>query len=337
MDHSSANNGSIEIVIDKTNRWNMRSPEWVASFHPDSDREYFRSMYRWPKEALGSISEWKRLGKSGSGIEWKGNIIADHVVIDIDYKTTHDTLIGITKPLSQAIEAFCPSNTFGIYASGSGIHVHFSKELFGIDPSPDVPHITKYVAMCLEGHISNTYKVTIDTMLYHQSGTYRMPLSMNPKVGRRKILLYGRFDDNFESTEPVLSYMANYSPPKKAHKPAVTSDVPQVTPCMTQVWNDGYAVNKERYGRHETVMALASWFVFNHMPKDIAYQSILSWIEKANIPYDQPDTLKVIEDVYAGKYFFGCHANIPSKHCLTSCRLYDRKNNPSSSGYRKKT
>lgn len=294
-------------------------------------------MYRWPKQALKYIEEWKRNGKTSSGIEWKGDLLPDVVVIDIDYKTTHDELISLSKPLSEAIEKFCPPNTFGIYASGTGIHVHFSKDLFGIAPSPDVPAITKYVAMCLEGHISNHYPVTIDRQLYHQTGSYRLPMSINPKVGRRKTLLYGRFDDTFVETEPVLAYMANYAPPKKAHKSSVTGDLPEVTPCMSTVWSDGYELNKERYGRHETVMSLAAWFVFNHMPKDVAMMAIHSWIERSNVPYDQSDTVRVINDAYAKKFFFGCSSHIPSQHCVESCKLYDRKNHTGRSGHRKKT
>jgi hypothetical protein len=106
-----------------------------------------------------------------------------------------------------------------------------------------------------------------------------------------------------------------------------------VTPCMDILWHMGFETAKDLYGRHDIIMSLASWFVFNHMPKDIATQSIFTWMERSGVPYDSRDTARVIEDAYQRKFRFHCDAHIPNQHCQTHCKLYDRKNNKGSSSY----
>jgi hypothetical protein len=328
MDHSSAS--LIELVFNKTDRWNMRMPDQVSSYIP-TNTEVYRSMYRWPVEAFDMIDEWKRMGKGNSGTSWAGNMIPDDIIIDLDLKlNSEEELNKEADEFYNAIGKFCPSDRFAIFNSGTGLHVHFCKSLFDIKPSPDVPYITKHVANALQRHIQIYKPCAIDTSIYHQVACYRMIGSINPKTGTRKRFLGGKYPFTFG--EPVLRYMADYvvvEKPKHIQQTNVT-EYPAMTPCMTKLWQLGFAHAKQEHGRHNTVLALAAWMLFNNMPKDVAEMSIINWIERSNITYDQHDTLRCIKEVYDGKVKFGCSSQILSTYCMSHCKLYERKNSFSS-------
>lgn len=312
----------------------MRMPTQVSSYIPNNKDEVYRSMYRWPAEAIDMLEHWSQVGKGNSGTSWTGNMIPDDIIVDLDLKLGSDEeLEQEAEEFYQAIAKFCPTDRFAIFNSGTGLHVHFCKSLFDIKPSPDVPYITKYVANALQGHIRHNKNCTIDTSIYHQAACYRMIGSVNPKTGTRKRLVNGNYP--FTTGEPVLRYMADYvvvEKPKHIHQTNVT-EYPAMTPCMTKLWQLGFAHAKDHHGRHNTVLALAAWMLFNNMPQDIAELSIISWIEKSNIAYDQHDTFRCIKEVYDGKVRFGCSSQILSTYCMSHCKLYDRKNNTSSKVY----
>lgn len=324
MDHSLT--GLIEIVFDKKDRWNMRRPEMVSSYIPLSVEAY-RSMYQWPVEALDMINEWKHVGKLNSGLSWTGNMIPDDVVIDLDLKLDSEHLQIEADLFYDAIAKFCPTDRFAIYNSGTGLHVHFCKSLFDIKPSPDVPIVTKHVAKAIEGHIKINKSCSIDTSIYHQAACYRVIGSINPKTGTRKRFLGGKYP--FIHGEPVLRYMADYVIIEKPKQREVSQvlEYPAMTPCMSKLWQLGFAHAKDNHGRHNTVLALAAWMLFNNMPQDIAELSIINWIERSKIAYDNPDTIRCIKEVYDHKVRFGCSSQILSTYCMSHCKLYDRKNN----------
>ena len=348
MDHYST--GSlVEIVIDKVDRWNMLDDEAFEQFKIDyssSDdnpfvfrNEVYRSMYRYPKGAKDIIDQWKKYGKAKANIDWARPMIADDIVIDLDLKLfSDDELLWHAEEYYEAIARFCPTDSFGIYNSGTGLHVHFDKALFNIAPSVHVPKVTKHIAESIERHIKLTMPCNIDKSIYHRSACYRYPGSLNPKTRTHKRLVRGV--DKYDTREPLLEYMGVYAlaevkttmaTPIDTHKSY--GDYPKVTPCMSKLWELGFKHAKQAHGRHGTVLALASWMSFNNMPKDLAQIAIIQWIEAGNITYDKRDTLRCIDEAYAGKVRFGCHSEILETYCMNHCKLYDRKNTTSSQIY----
>jgi len=310
----------------------MMAPEQVLSYTPDDRTETYRSMYLWPNRATEIVSRWKHVGKSNSGTSWDEEMIPDEVVIDLDLKlSSQQELEEQAEQYYEAIAKFCPTDRFAIFSSGTGLHVHFCKSLFNIQPSKNVPYITKQVALAIERHISINKPCAIDTSIYHQVACYRMIGSINPKTNTRKRLLGGNYP--FTPGHHVLSYMADYVVPEPVRHRPVETEYPAVTPCMTKLWQLGFEHAKNHHGRHNTVLALASWMVYNNMPKDIAELSIINWIEQTNIPYDRNDTIRSINEAYQRKVRFGCSSEILSTYCMSHCKLYDRKNNQSSKVY----
>lgn len=331
----------IEIVLNKTNRWNMID---AASYnngqlaHKSID-EWYRSMYRYPLSASNILHQWKTLGKVQANIEWAGLMIADDIVIDLDLKLfSDDELLWQADQYYDAIARFCPTDSFCIYNSGTGLHVHFDKKLFNIAPSVHVPKVTKHIAESIERHINIAMPCKIDKSIYHKSACYRVPGSINPKTGTRKKAIRGT--TVFDTQEPALEYMGVYA--LAEIKTQVSSTIspspsygnyPAVTPCMTKLWELGFMSAKQNHGRHATVLAMASWMLFNNMPKDVAQIAIINWIEASNLTYDKHDTLRCIDEAYARKVRFGCHSEILQTYCMNHCKLYDRKNTTSSKIY----
>jgi hypothetical protein len=338
MEHSS-NDYLIELVFDKNNRWNMRSSQDIDSIHFDNHTEVYRSMYGYPHSAIDILKQYKLVGKPNAGVVWAGPMIADDIIVDLDLKLFNDDeLLWQAEQYWDAIARFCPTTNFAIYNSGTGLHVHFDKKLFNIAPSVHVPKITKHIALSIERHIALTMPCKIDQSIYHSSACYRMAGSVNPKTRTRKKLVGGKYP--FGDTEPLLEYMGVYalheiktSMATPTIEPKSNGNYPAVTPCMTKLWELGFKHAKDTHGRHNTVLALASWMLFNNMPKDIAASSIIGWIEASGFTYDKRDTIRCINEAYARKVRFGCHSDILQPYCMTHCKLYDRKNATSSKIY----
>lgn len=326
--------------------------------------EWFRSHWRYPESALAHLKEYGTLGINKEKKKaYEGNYILDHVILDFDIKgETHeeyeeklDLFTGIlyewwrTNVVEDKMEeAIIP------FFSGTGFHLLYHKMCFDIPPSNALPKIVKatmdnYFKERCQPFIEQGFD--FDPMVYTTTSAVRMPYTINPKSGLYKTPLVhpaqvidlpdcaeNPLPSDFNRPFKGNGQMIRFQPKEKDQKEITVNEVQtkmnigkdqneyDVAPCMHSIWNMGAEQAKAYYGRHATVLRLASWFRFQSMPLDAAKASIIAWLESSGITYDKADTYRVVEDVYNNfLHTFGCRDTILAENCKKNCKFYDNK------------
>jgi hypothetical protein len=184
----------------------------VPADTPDS----YVSMFRF---SPGLVDHIRTLGSvSGNG---EMECYADFVWFDIDQSDLTAALANARQILVN-LDAISPalSESAVVYFSGSkGFHLGIPSQLFGLEPSVDLPAKIKRIALAIAKEVS------IDTSIYEKNRLWRVPNTINSKSGLYKIpLTYDEFatwsiDQIKEKAKtphgearPLLTFEGQYEP-----------------------------------------------------------------------------------------------------------------------------
>jgi len=284
----------------------------------------YRSTYIYGEDAL----EFSKENNSIKG--FVGNRAIDNIILDVDKADNSD---NFTLSVAQSIcmELKDGDIPFRPFFSGTGYHILIPNKVFDFKKSKDLPYIVKNT-------IKNIFP-DIDHSILMRSGIYRVVSTINKKSGLRKIPLYKKelFDFNTEQIKELAKGLREdyWKAPESMEeegtlKSFIIEEVPEirtlssfpepvnVVSCVQKMFHEG----PQQGQRHKTVLRMASHFMRNGIPSDIAKAGILLW---NNNMLENEEIMRIVEQVYKNKYRYSCNDVMMKEYCSTRCMYYKRK------------
>ena len=289
------------------------------------DEALFRSTYLYDDDAMDYVNS------KGSLRDFFGKRYIDKIIIDIDKKDNSDELTQ-----SKAIDIVNKLEDFGIYDnsyiiffSGTGYHITVTNDVFGFEPSPDLPLKVKSTLVKLFPEV--------DAAVYIRTAIYRVQHTINKKKDLYKIPLTKEELMNFEpkriqSMEQNGRYDFTYIPleGKNQLNKYIINDLPKIismksvvepknnVPCVQDMLMKG----PREGGRAKTALRIASHFRRHGIPSDFAKLSLLHWNNKS---LNDKKIIDIVENTYNYGYQHACSDEIMREHCKTNCIHFQRK------------
>ena len=289
------------------------------------DEALFRSTYLYDDDAMDYVNS------KGSLRDFFGKRYIDKIIIDIDKKDNSDELTQ-----SKAIDIVNKLEDFGVYNnsyiiffSGTGYHITVANDVFGFEPSPDLPLKVKSTLVKLFPEV--------DAAVYIRTAIYRVQHTINKKKDLYKIPLTKEELMNFEpkriqSMAQNGRYDFTYTPleGKNQLNKYIINDLPKIismksvvepknnVPCVQDMLMKG----PREGGRAKTALRIASHFRRHGIPSDFAKLSLLHWNNKS---LNDKKIIDIVENTYNYGYQHACSDEIMREHCKTNCIHFQRK------------
>ena len=289
------------------------------------DEALFRSTYLYDDDAMDYVNS------KGSLRDFFGKRYIDKIIIDIDKKDNSDELTQ-----SKAIDIVNKLEDFGIYDnsyiiffSGTGYHITVTNDVFGFEPSPDLPLKVKSTLVKLFPEV--------DAAVYIRTAIYRVQHTINKKKDLYKIPLTKEELMNFEPKRiqgmaQDGRYDFTYTPleGKNQLNKYIINDLPKIismksvvepknnVPCVQDMLMKG----PREGGRAKTALRIASHFRRHGIPSDFAKLSLLHWNNKS---LNDKKIIDIVENTYNYGYQHACSDEIMREHCKTNCIHFQRK------------
>jgi Primase C terminal 1 (PriCT-1) len=322
------------------NRNKVESIEWVLSnIPPNNPRECYHSLYRFDNSVKDHL---KQHGKMSHVDQLPVDI--PYVPFDIDSKNLDDALNDcrfLIDYLEQTWE-ISPKN-LRVYFSGSkGFHLYVPKQLFGWQPSPQLPLIIRGIAKKLIDE-----NIETDMSIYNHNRLWRIENTINRKKGLYKIpIRMSEFQHNLTieeieekaknpvvddfsidptELEPMSELMAMYERERGnlRKKPAFkhSDDAPSVNlPCIRKLLE---GVGKGN--RNEVAYRLASYYRKEAISQAATLIELSQWNSKNSPSMNDEELERTVSSAYSSKSKYGCNDPILSKYCDDSCPVKKKR------------
>ena len=289
------------------------------------DEALFRSTYLYDDDAMDYVNS------KGSLRDFFGKRYIDKIIIDIDKKDNSDELTqSKTIEIVNKLEDFgVYNNSYIIFFSGTGYHITVTNDVFGFEPSPDLPLKVKSTLVKLFPEI--------DAAVYIRTAIYRVQHTINKKKDLYKIPLTKEELTNFnpdriKSMAKNGRYDFTYTPLEgdKQLSKYIINDLPKIismksvveprnnVPCVQDMLMKG----PREGGRAKTALRIASHFRRHGIPSDFAKLSLLHWNNKS---LNDHKIVDIVENTYNYGYQHACSDEIMREHCKTNCIHFLRK------------
>lgn len=304
---------------------------------PESPVECYTSMFRFTEKYK------THCGKTGSvrNIE-SFSCYCDYLWFDIDDDNLEDARIRCIDLLAR-IEAEFKVTTAVIFFSGSkGFHIGIPSELFGAEPRPELPRIFKKMAQDVAGDIR------IDTAIYEKNRLWRLPNSINKRLGLFKIplsyvelaqndagsikkLASGRREIDQDTSiaqkrSEALSSLYDSIVSSLNQEEKQTDNKPNIDfskinrPCIEKLLE-----GVEKGERNEVGIRLADHFKKQEHPLEGTVLILKKWNERNNPPLPETQIGAIVNSAYTGDYDYGCKDLILKAVCSSDCPLRREK------------
>lgn len=290
----------------------------------NSKQSLFRSYFAFDEK----IKEHLKNRKTPSG--YIGNFYLTDIILDIDLGG--DSLLGcqqrLVATLNTLIKDFnLTEENYIVWYSGTGFHIQIP-DIFNFTVSPTLP---QQVKATVEHYFPNA-----DTKPINARGLIRVGFTLNEKSGLYKTpipdeWLWNNLDEN--KLKELASVFKPYAVPYDTNVETfedkiidVTAkkemDLPSHNPtnlvtCMQVLYNEG----ENRGSRHESIMRLTSWQRRNGTP----LQATVAMMKQFAPSLDGYEVERIVTDVYAKGYQYGCNDKIMRKYCDAKCIFHKNK------------
>jgi len=308
---------------------------------PTDTPDCFTSLYRFG-------AEYKQLCEETGSVKGAAKLrcYSDYLWFDIDACTLTDALED-ARGLVRHIEEIDHDLTgqLSIYFSGAkGFHIGVPADLFGWEPSVDLPNVHKSLAKQIAGDIP------IDSTIYEHNRLWRIPNTKNRKSGLFKVpltidqLLDWEIDEikrhaSTPTDRPTLppSTSAHLAPNERLsmmYQEAVSSlrkPQPQGSAHLTSMERPCYrqllqGVDKGK--RNEAAIRLATaWKKAGETP-DRTLLLLSEWNQHNRPPLPDQDLEPICRSAFEGPYDYGCNDPLLAALCDSSCELKRKSAKP---------
>lgn len=313
-------NRYVELTNDVQNRGNIRSVESLRSVDPRNGEEWYRSLYIYDREMV----EYGRIQG------FQGRVYPDFIPIDVD----GENALNITRGIILTLEDFrVPDYAYKVFFSGRGFHICLAPELFGFQPSRNLPKTVKDTMIKFFPDADD---------IFDRTRIFRLPNSINKKSGLYKILLTYR--EMHDATMDQIEEMAKEPRTDNTHYEIFTeeekSEISQVFHpiednvskskivafdpeidqfhCFLEMLNEG-AVKGHR---HNVLLRILSHMHRHHYPKWATHSVAREWMGDEMEDYGAQQFETDVDSVYSKHYMFGCKDTEKLLRCNPRCKLY---------------
>lgn len=254
---------------------------------------------------------------------YMGNYATDYIVLDID---DHSKLKSVIEKLDVLLE-----DKYIPFFSGRGFHILFHSDMFGFEPSPNLPAVVKATVKSLFPEV--------DASIYSKSAIYRLAHTVNQKTGLYKIPLYRnelddleyikelakspRLDFNYSEYDLIgdgrLKEYIHYSTPKENIREAF--EPIKIATCIHNIHNSGPIKGK----RHQSLLVLASHFRRHGIPYEATYNALKAWLSKNSEGFPEEEFKEIVSKVYNVGYTYSCNHPLLKEHCSPQCIYFRNK------------
>jgi len=316
-----------QVIGKKTNRGKLIELSHFKNvvYEYGQDTSIFRSVF-----IYADRDEVKKIrGKSVK--YYDGLYDIDELPIDIDKGDNSDEyVLSKTRSIvSRLQDNGLDFDVFNVYFSGSGYHIHISRDAFGFVPGKDLPWIAKKT-------VENMFGGDIDLSIYSRTSLIRAAFSCSEKTGLYKIPLTEEElfmlnwrgihelaktrHGSIQSIGCVRPILKHYIPD---HVPTVRSlgtviEPYKVATCIQKLYNDG----PREGSRNQTMLRLISHFKRSGIPSEAAKAGLLQWNKNS---LDEKKVLEAVENGYGKPYKYGCNDKMMRDKCDTRCIFFKNK------------
>lgn len=309
----------VELTNDFKKRGNLVPVEELKNKDFSKD-QWFRSVYLFDNNII------KHMETTGSVARYDGIVYPEFIPIDIDNHPkvlTVDILRSILLDLSDL--GIDLESDIHIYFSGRGFHVILPVQLFGFQPSAELPTIVKATMINLFGN-------NIDTAIYDKLRLFRLPNSINKKTGLYKIpiTIQEAFNRKIEYFKELAKEPRNMELP----------DLSEVEPKLKKrvihpklKIQNGFSVHTYKFHcihsmlaekpepgyRHNYLLRLASHFKREGYAPHLTRTILKDWVGK---DFPEIELYKIVEDIYKAEYNYSCQDPILKSRCSKDCIFY---------------
>lgn len=292
----------------------------------------YRSVFLYDEEGADSVRENKS-PKDFIGPQWCDLVPVD---IDLGQNTPEFTLSKARMWFQHLCDTGLDDDQIAIYFSGTGYHLFFSSDAFGIKPDPDYAYMLKETM----NNLAKEGDLVIDQAVYSKTSVIRAEHTLNRKSGLFKIPLskeelFMKNPDqikelaktqrvNFPSPEPgadgeLARFVVRSVPEIRQLSSGKSRDRKEIATCMHSLYHEG----PQEGSRNHVVLRLASFYRRQGIPPDAAKAILMRWNDGQLNPRIINEK---VEAVYERGYQYGCNDPILKGKCVTSCMFYKHKN-----------
>ncbi len=292
----------------------------------------FRSVFWYDDEVVGYMEKHKSIAS------YRGKRGISSIPIDIDKGTNSDsyTLEKLRKYIAKLTELGVDESCYQIYFSGTGYHIFIDNNVFGFEPSVDLPRIVGLTLQAVDliddpAAIRGSQIIRLEHSLNEKSGLFKIPLTYEEATTltaeqiqelakeQRLDFVYelkdGKFQlekyvvlDQIDDAEVVMQKESNFNS--------------RYAVCIQTLWNMGPTEGQ----RNNTVLRIASHFKRQGIPEDAAWASLCHWNRKSKCSLDEKVIASKVASVYHSPYRYGCSDDLLKKYCHRSCIFYKNRN-----------
>ena len=336
MDRKEKETRVYEVVTNLEQRGQFATPQRISQMLP-YDSDLYRSYYNYDMEHAGMLAKAKK-----SVSDYSGSYGLDEVLLDIDghdnFEASVDKVVGVLDRLIKAYDV--PEEHLMVWCSGGGFHIVMPPALFGEPFASGIrlPFTVQATMTHLFPEADNLYYPTALIRVGRSYNTKRrgwkmpVPISMlyNRNIkGIQEIVGAGEMvevDYDRNVSDPVMEKLVVLGSAAEAILPSqgkrfplpVASQTSNVVTCMQHLYNRG----EQTGSRHVDLLRLVSWWRRSQLHYDLVLDLAHNWASTL----EPGHVKKVVDDVFAKDYRYGCNDKVRLQFCDPKCIFYARKN-----------
>jgi len=309
------------------------------------DREAYSSLFCYDVD----IKEY--LKKEGSVSGYNGNTYGKYFALDID----SSDLEGLISKMSGFLDYLEEKevNYYLFFSGNKGFHIYIPKEY--VDYPKHLSSSWNVLSHLFAKKMQSKFEELedyIDLAVYDKVRLFRLPFSVHPKSGRKKMLLeYNGYkkDDPWKSftrssykkqtilqdilgnrkiDREVTKTVFSIDSPKK-HK-EVDEDKGDVRKYCDFPYGEKLCIYKmlNTFGlkgeRHQVALRLQSYWTEKGYTKDYVTELLKAWNNRLNDKLSEKELQNILK-YYDKRYVFNCEDPVKRRYCVPSCTLFKHK------------
>lgn len=296
-------------------------------------RPLFRSIFWYTED----IRNYLKVNKSVAS--YRGVRGISEVVIDVDKGNNSNeyTLSKLREYMAKLADLGVNEDSYQIYFSGTGYHIFITNDVFGFEPSIELPKIvgiTLHNIDLLADPVASrgSQLIRIEHSINEKSGLYKIPLTYDEALNASSdAILTMAKEQRLDFPYPELigkleleKYILAPSEPEVAEKAYQKEGKfnSLYAVCIQSLWNNGPVEGE----RNNSLLRMASHFKRQGIPEEATMFSLLGWNNKGRQSLDPKIVTGKVKTVYNSPYRYGCNDTLLKKYCSKNCIFYKHKN-----------
>lgn len=241
-----------------------------------------------------------------------------------------------------------PENVQIFFSGCKGVHVVVPAEYFGIEPTPHLNEIYKYIASNIKRILKNQ---TLDLIIYDKKRLFRIPNTVHEKTGLYKVQIsydqltncsvddlkaYAVKPKEIIRPEPIASnkeakriynrmveeFLVEKEEQIKKNSSKRKGVLKFMPPCIKYILDNG----AQKGQRNITISCLVVYFKNTGLSLDETLEQIKDWNSSISYPIGTSELIKTVKSMYNTDKNFGCSTLESVSECDPAiCKLHKKE------------